>query len=238
MTWGNGEDIMAMLDKIVRRDGFGDVLAEGVKRAAEHVGGEAVNLAIYTQKGNTPRGHDHRVIWLELFDTCVSSTGTIETYGFAPYKQLGMPVVYDTFDPVAVSTVEAKIKGAMIFEDSLVTCRYNTATNIDLLVELVNAATGWDMTIDEAMQVGRRAVNLFRIFNLRGGIGGDLDWPSVRYGSTPLDGPAAGRGIMPHWEKMLANYYQLMGWDGQGRPLPEVLSSLGLESAIMHLENL
>ncbi|MFC2018900.1 aldehyde ferredoxin oxidoreductase family protein [Chloroflexota bacterium] len=238
MNWGNGEAIMAMLDKIVRRDGFGAILAEGVKRAAEHVGGEAVNLAIYTQKGNTPRGHDHRVIWLELFDTCVSSTGTIETYGFAPYKQLGMPGVYDTFDPVAVSTVEAKIKGAMIFEDSLVTCRYNTATNIDLLVELVNAATGWDMTIEEAMGVGRRAVNLFRVFNLRGGIGGELDRPSVRYGSTPLDGPAAGWGIMPHWEKMLANYYQLMGWDEQGKPLPETLSSLGLEDAVTHLENL
>jgi aldehyde:ferredoxin oxidoreductase len=235
MTWGNGEAVMAMLNKIANRQGFGNILAEGVMRAAKHVGGEATNMAVHTQKGNTPRSHDHRALWLELFDTCVSSTGTLETQFNCRYEQLGLSATYDTFDPQVISTVEAKIKGAMIFEDCMATCRFNTATNLDLLSQAVNAVTGWDLNIEKAMVVGKRIANLLRVFNLRNGIGGELDAPSVRYGSTPVDGSVAGKGIMSHWDKMLQNYYQLMGWDEKGRPLPETLRSLGLEGIIPHL---
>jgi aldehyde:ferredoxin oxidoreductase len=62
MTWGNSDAIMEFLNKIAYRQGFGDILAEGVMRAARKIGGEAMKMAIHTQKGNTPRGHDHRVI--------------------------------------------------------------------------------------------------------------------------------------------------------------------------------
>jgi aldehyde:ferredoxin oxidoreductase len=149
---------------------------------------------------------------------------------------LGIPEKIDTFDPEMVSTREAQIKGAMIFDDSLVTCRYNTLSQIDLLCDAVNAATGWDMDVDEAMAIGRRAVNLARAFNLRAGIGAELDAPSPRYGSTPTDGRAAGIGIMPHWDKMLRNYYTLMGWDANtGTPLPQTLKDLGLDFVIPQL---
>ncbi|MBI4330144.1 MAG: hypothetical protein HY673_02540 [Chloroflexi bacterium] len=235
MTWGNGEAIMAMMDRIARRQGFGDVLAEGVMRAARRVGGEATALAVHTEKGNSPRGHDHRVKWLELFDTCVSSMGTLEVHSFAPYALLGMPPVFDDFDPQQVSAVEARIKGAMLFEDSMVTCRFRTATALDLLCKAVNSAAGWDMDVNEAMVVGRRAANMARVFNLRHGIGPELDRPSMRYGSTPLDGAAAGRAIMPHWDAMLANYYHLMGWDKKGRPLEKTLSDLGLADIVPYL---
>jgi aldehyde:ferredoxin oxidoreductase len=135
-----------------------------------------------------------------------------------------------------VSTVCAGIKGSMIFEDSLITCRINTINALDLLCEAVNAATGWDMEFKEAMVVGRRAVNLARAFNLRAGIKAELDAPSMRYGSTPLDGLLAGHGIMPHWDKMLKNYYEKMGWDvATGVPLPETLHSLDLDEVITQL---
>jgi aldehyde:ferredoxin oxidoreductase len=232
MTWGNGEAIVTMLNKIANRQGFGNVLAEGVMRAAQHVGKGATNMAVHTMKGNSVRGHDHRVQWLELFDTSVSNLGTLETHKGAPYKQLGLPETYDNLDPDVISTVEAKIKGAMIFEDSMVTCRFQTSCSVDLLCQAVNMATGWDLDFEEAMIIGKRAVNLARVFNLRHGIGAELDAPSTRYGSTPLDGIAAGRGIMPHWNKMLRNYYKLMGWDEKGYPLPETLRSLGLEDII------
>jgi aldehyde:ferredoxin oxidoreductase len=236
MNWGNGEALMAMLIKIANRQGFGNVLAEGVMRAAQHVGGESTKLAIHTQKGNTPLGHDHRVQWPTLFTLLVSNLGTVETYFRAPFKSLGLPETYDMFDPEAVSTVEAKIKGAMVFEDSLVVCRFQTAHAIDLLRQAVNSATGWDMDFQEAMTVGRRAVNLARAFNLRHGIGAELDAPSVRYGSTPVDGLAAGRSIMPHLDKMLRNYYLQMGWDEvTGKPLPQTLSGLGLDFVIPQL---
>jgi len=186
MTWGNGEAIMVMLNKIANRQGIGDVMAEGVMRAAQHIGGEAPNLAIHTQKGNTPRSHDHRVRWLEFFSTCVSNLGTLETQYHGPYKLLGLPDLYsapkaeELFNPEVISTVEAKLKGAMVFEDSLVTCRFQTATALELLCQAVNAATGWDMDYQEAMVVGRRAVNLARLFNLRYGIAPELGRPSVR----------------------------------------------------------
>jgi len=236
MKWGNSEAIMKLLAKIARREGFGNILAEGVMRAAKTIGGQTPNLAIHTMKGNTPRGHDHRMNWQEMFDTCVSNTGTLESHLTAPYALLGIPPTYDKFDPMMVSTVVATIKGCMLFDDSLVTCRFNTLNAMDLLCRAVNAATGWDMGFKEALTVGRRAVNLARAFNLRAGIKAELDAPSMRYGSTPLDGMAAGIGIMPHWGKMLRNYYEKMGWDEKkGKPLPQTLSDLDLDFVIPQL---
>ena len=171
-----------------------------------------------------------------MFDTCISNTGTLESHQAAPFKLLGLPEVYDRFDPEVISTIEAKIKGAMIFEDSMVTCRFNTSTALDLICQAVNAVTGWNIDVSEAMTVGKRAVNLARAYNLRSGIASELDTPSMRYGSTPLDGMAAGQSIILHWDKMLRNYHRLMGWDEKkGKPLPQTLSDLGLDFVIPQL---
>ena len=238
LTWGNGEALMSLLNKIARREGFGNILAEGVMKAAQQIGGEARELAIYTMKGNTPRGHDHRVVWFEQFDTIVSNTGTIEAHLMAPVKLLGLPASYDKFDPEAISTMVAKTKGAMLFEDSMVTCRINTGTALDLLCQAVNAATGWNLDVAEAMAVGKRAANLARAFNIRHGVGAELDAPSARYGSTLTDGPDAGQGIIPHLDEMIPNYYRNMGWDEKsGKPLPATLSDLGLDFVIPQLES-
>ena len=98
MTWGNVEAVKSLLGKIAGREGIGDVLAEGVMRASRKIGGEAANWAIYTLKGNTPRGHDHRGRWTELFDTCVSDTGTIES-GWGPVQPqaVDLPPFKDPF---------------------------------------------------------------------------------------------------------------------------------------------
>lgn len=233
MTWGNSEAIMEMLSRIANRKGFGNIMAEGVMRAAKKIGGEAVKFAVYTQKGNTPRSHDHRVLRFEQFDTAVSNLGTIEAHSQAPFKLLGMPEVNDNFDPEVLPIVDAKIKGAMVFEDSLMTCRFQTSNQMDLLCQAVNAATGWDFDIPKAMVVGKRAITLARVFNISHGIDPKLDIPSMRYGSTPLDGAAAGRGVMPQWDRMLKNYYNAMGWDEKtGKPLPETMKALDLEFAV------
>jgi aldehyde:ferredoxin oxidoreductase len=236
MTWGNGEAVMAMLTKIAMREGFGNVLAEGVMRAARKIGGKATECAIHTMKGNTPRSHDHRMMWMELFDTSVSNTGTLEAHSAAPFPLLGITQPFDTFDPMVVSTMIARIKGAMVFEDSMVTCRFNTNTALDMMCNAVNAATGWNIDFKEAMKVGKRAVNLARVFNLRHGIKAELDRPSPRYGSTLPDGLGAGKGILLHWDEMRRNYYKNMGWDeNTGAPLPETLKELGLEAVIKQL---
>lgn len=229
--WGDIEAVKKLLKMTAERQGFGDILAEGLKRASEKVGGEAADAAIYTMKGNTPRGHDHRTRWAEMFDTCVSNTGTIETH-----TSVMSPDVQGPENPMKISTEVAQTKGLMQFEDSLGTCRFNTRMNAELLAKAVSASTGWDFTAEEGHRAGRRAVNLMRAFNIRVGIDAELDRPSTRYGSTPVDGPTSGISIMPHWDNMLKNYYNLMGWNTQtGVPLKETLNDLGLEHLIEDL---
>jgi aldehyde:ferredoxin oxidoreductase len=234
IRWGDADAAKELLHMIARREGFGDILAEGVKRASERIGGPAAEAAIYTMKGNTPRGHDHRTRWAEMFDTCVSNTGTIETHTSA----MG-PDAQGPGDWMAVSTEVARTKGLMQLEDSVGTCRFNTRMNAEHIAAAVSAATGWDFTPEEGKRVGLRAVNLMRAFNFRAGIGAEHDRPSARYGSTPVDGPTAGISILPHWEEMLRNYYALMGWHPEtGIPLPETLRDLGIAYVIGDLENL
>lgn len=234
MRWGNVDSVKQLLHMISHRQGIGDILAEGIMRASQRIGGEASECAIYTAKGNTPRGHDHRTRWLEMFDTCVSNTGTIETGPMGLYS--GGAEIQGPGYPIEVSTAEAEMKGMMIFEDSLGICRFNGRMNLVLESEAVSAVTGWDFTPEEAKKVGLRAVNLMKAFNIRAGITMELDRPSTRYGSTPVDGPSKGISIAPHWEKMLDNYYRLMGWDVEtGKPLPATLQKLGLEHVIEDL---
>ncbi|HEX78287.1 MAG TPA: hypothetical protein G4O03_07800 [Dehalococcoidia bacterium] len=234
MTWGNADATLGLLKNIAHRRGFGNLLAEGVKYAAEKVGGEAVNMAICTGKGNTPRGHDHRGKWWEMLDTCVSNTGTLETQLlFLDLGIYGLPKQIDPFSWEQVSAAVAKTKGALQFVDSLVTCWFITRGDLPLLCQAVKAATGWDVDFEEALRVGRRAVNLMRFFSIKRGLTPDLEQPSHRYASTPVDGPVKGRTILPHWQQMISNYYQLMGWDKEtGLPLPETLRELGLEHLI------
>ena len=110
---------------------------------------------------------------------------------------------------------------------------YNRKFFLERVIEILNATTGWDFTKEEIDQQTHRVSNLLRVFNLRHGVKLDVEYPSPRYGSTPTDGPAKGKGIMPNWEYMLDNYYKVMGWDrASGRPLPDTLRSLGLEDII------
>jgi aldehyde:ferredoxin oxidoreductase len=240
MQWGNVEAVRELMRKIAFREGIGDLLAEGTMRAASEIGDEALNFAVGTMKGNSPRGHDHRARWTELMDTVTSNTGTMEVGStFVMDKdvlnELGVDGPPDQASAEQVSTFNAKTNGAMFFEDSMVVCRMNTNTHIPNLVTAVNAATGWDMTVEEAMEIGRRGVNLMRAFNLRHGISPDLDQPSIRYGSAPLDGQLVGISIMPHWDDMLANYHSIMGWDEKGIPTRETLEDLGIAEVADHL---
>ena len=118
----------------------------------------------------------------------------------------------------------------MQFEDSLVVCRFTAGSNFDLYCGLLNEITGWGFDVQEAFETGRRTVHLLKMFNLRQGIHAGLDAPSARYGSAPTSGPAAGKSIMAHWEYMIRNYYENMGWDPEtGKPTPDTLRKFGLE---------
>lgn len=238
MRWGNVEATRAMLRKIAHRQGVGDLLAEGIKHAAQQIGGEAEQVAIYTLKGHSPRTHDHRVRWPEMLDTITSSTGTIETGPVLRPADFGLPNVsaFSLFEPDAVAELIAKAKARMPFYDSLVVCNIATYGDTRLSIELLNAATGWSFSFEDMQNMGLRVVNLLRAFNIRCGITPDVEYPSARYSSVPTDGPLKGTAIAPVWERMVATYYWHMGWDRRtGKPLPITLKRLGLEEIINDL---
>jgi aldehyde:ferredoxin oxidoreductase len=233
VSWGSVEAVRTLLEKIAYRRGIGNLLAEGAKRAAEKVGGPSLSCAIFTRKGNTPRGHDHRAIWTELFDTCFSNTGTIEsTGGFLRAQLHGLEPISNPFDWEQVIRQNAITNGRRVFEDSLGICRF-PAEDIHLIVRNVNAATGWELSLDTAMNIGKRVVNLMRVYNCRCGHTADLDAPSERYGSSPVDGPARGISTKEIWNQARKRYYELMGWDPtSGYPLSATLKTLGLQELV------
>jgi aldehyde:ferredoxin oxidoreductase len=124
----------------------------------------------------------------------------------------------------------------MMFEDSLVTCRFNTRMNVELLSQALSAVTGWTVTWEDGMTIGRRIVQILRAFNIQQGIvGRALDRPSIRYGSVPDSGPAQGRSLHDTWDQMLDVYYSGMGWDATGKPLPDTLKQYGLDTVATDL---
>ena len=237
LSWGNSKAALAMLRKIALRQGVGDILAQGILEAKEHFGPEAGKLAIYTKKGNTPRSHDHRASWRMLLDTCISDTGTDE--GFSSQgtpSQVGLPEDADLFTPEVTAKIVGGVINRMQLDDSLVICRFNSngpGIDMDYVAELIKAITGWEFSGQEASDAGYRIVNLLRVFNLRHGLTADLDMPSDRYGSAPVDGPVQGITIKPVWRKAVQDFYRILGWDVEtSKPLPQTLERLGLESVI------
>lgn len=233
IRWGDAEAAGKLLQMIARREGFGDVLADGVKIAAEYVGGPAYDCAVFTHKGVSPRGHDHRSRWAEMLEGCVASAGTIETGPPVHPEEHGLPVSHNPFDAKEVGYMTGAMQGRRHFEDSLGTCMFTTRTYLSLVCNALNSVTGWDYTKEEAMMFGKRCSALLRLFNLRSGIGMDVERPSERYWSTPVDGPAAGQSAKENWEALTGTYYETVGWDKEtGKPLPEMMRSLGLEYLI------
>lgn len=226
MKWGNVSAARDLLHKIAHREGFCDILAEGVKSAAERIGGEAQKLAVYTKKGNTPRMHDHRSSWPMILDTATSDRG----------RDMDSPLVMGVFTPEETVKAFANVRGRHSVSDSLVVCKFNIigiSRDDNDLPELVNSATGWNMNADDLKRMGFRIVNLLRAFDVRNGLTRDLDAPSMRYSSAPSDGPNQGRSIAPVWDQVLDLYYQSMGWDVKtGKPLPNTLRDIGLEEIV------
>jgi aldehyde:ferredoxin oxidoreductase len=106
-------------------------------------------------------------------------------------------------------------------------CQGPLQTTLDTL----NAISGLGFDKEAALKVGERVINLLRLFNIRQGLTPDHDSISLRLSEAPKEGVAQGKTIGPYLDEMRQNYYKLMGWDEQtGRPLPETLKRLGLET--------
>ncbi|MDP2953012.1 MAG: aldehyde ferredoxin oxidoreductase N-terminal domain-containing protein, partial [Chloroflexota bacterium] len=116
MTWGNTEAVKALMGKIARREGFGDILAEGVLRASQRIGKEARNCGIFYGNGNTPRTYDLRAgRWEAILDDITASTGVKEGDPLHP-EEFGLNPG-DPFSPKDITNVTAKMKGKGPFRD-------------------------------------------------------------------------------------------------------------------------
>jgi len=229
LTWGDTEGAYKLLQMISHRRGFGDILAEGVKRASEKIGGKAAECAIYTQKGASPRGHDHRGRWEEMLDTCTSSNGTMESANPTFQTEVGAPGRINPFDGEQVAKLVGMIRGRRHFEDSLGGCTITFRTKMANLARALSAATGWDYRLEDAVRFGNRTAAILRAFNLRCGIGTEVEYPSARYGSQPVDGPAKEHDIRKQWDRMLDVWYETVNYDRKtGKPKRELLRSLDL----------
>ena len=239
LEWGNSEAILTLIDKIATRRGFGDLLADGVKRAAEKLG-RGKELAFHVKgleiiqadprglKGYglgyvvASRGGDHlrSEPFLELTDD--------------PEKGLELFGV-----PEATLRLEYKGKGKLVryFEDwcavidSLEVCK-NLAGNMDLLplkraAEATQAATGFRFTESQMHEIGERIVNLERMYLIQEGVTRKDDQLPSRFLNEPL--PDGGsKGATFEIEPMLNEYYRERGWSRNGLPREATLRRLGL----------
>jgi aldehyde:ferredoxin oxidoreductase len=97
------------------------------------------------------------------------------------------------------------------------------------LVELLNAVTGWDFTVQDFVTTGERIFNLARLFNAREGMTRKDDLLPLRFEEVLKEGGSAGESYpRKELEKLLDEYYRLRGWSAEGIPTQETLKRLGL----------
>jgi aldehyde:ferredoxin oxidoreductase len=236
LRWGDPGLAETLLRKMVAKEGFGAILALGPLGAARAIGGSAPDFAVHI-KGSGMNLHDWRGGWGMLLANVISSgSGWAATSAdmIGPEPDAGYPDITPPFDYKSKG-LEAMKTGVLKFmRDTLGVCGFMT-WNIGganaITREGLEAITGWDFTEDELLEVGKRVMNLERVYNIRNGL-----TPADDYGISPrlLEAPDGGRAkdnpVKPYLTRMIDDYYRLMGWDIQtGKPWKKTLETLGLK---------
>ena len=236
LSWGNAEAVLQLMEKISRREGFGDLLADGVKRAAERIGGEAALFAVYCKRGMAPHVHDPRTRWGTIFAQAVSDTGSIDGIDFTTRTYPDLGIVEPPSEPdERVAFAQARSGPYRHLEDSLMNCFFfdRGPGMIQIMAEVLSAVTGFGYSKEELLRAGDRITNLLRVYNVREGLMSEDDSLSPRLLSAPQDGPQKGKSFAESFPRVLQAYYREKGWDeNTGKPLPTTLKSLELEEVI------
>jgi aldehyde:ferredoxin oxidoreductase len=228
LKWGNVEAAAELLKRISRREGIGDLLAEGVMRAAHQLGGEFLDMAVFVKRGNAPHIHDPRVRWGTLFTQAISNTGSQEGVDMTSRGSPELGIEKPTSEPDEyLGEVQAKTGPARQFAECLIFCYYQSCS-LKTMTQTLNCLTGADYDVEDCLKVGRRVINLLRMFNKREGMTKEDDCFSSRLGQPPMDGPGKGKSWVPTFEKARNAYYRAMGWGEDGMPTRETLEKLDL----------
>ncbi len=241
LEWGNLEAIEALLERCARREGWlGNLLADGPKELAEALGGEALQWVVHT-KGGTPAQHDWRPLIGQMLRELVASGGMKPQGGGSRepppdlrYREHWGPLAPDQPDGWAWSQIISEqhrqfcgLMGACWFAQNAM-----APDGLNSMVDALNATTGWDVTLDEAMEAGHRAMILQSLFATQRGWRAEDDYTDVgpRFLEPVPDGKYQGFTIAKWLPGLIHEYYRLSGrHELSGRPLRSTLTKLGLE---------
>ena len=229
LNWGNKEAVLALIEKIGQREGIGHLLGEGVKRAAEQLGGEADLYAMHI-KGLELPGYEPRAVKGYGLSMATSNIGGSHMYG-RPKAEMAGTVDPLTEEGKGASIVQAQKEQAI--EDSLIACTFgNSGLDLKKYSEFLLAATGIKEFADVAnlMEIGERIVCLERCFNVREGFTRKDDTLPRRMFSEPLRhaGPAENQ-TFERLDRLLDEYYEAAGYTREGIPTVKKLKDLGIE---------
>lgn len=251
-TWGNAEAAMKLIEKMSLREGIGNLLAEGIKKAAARIGRGSEKYAMEVKGLEIPM-HEPRGKKGVGLAYAVSARGAchmqtfhdtdLEAENVAP--EIGIAGGLNRHDTSRdkVDMIK-KSQDWVAITNSLCLCTAPAwvgfeYTKPSFLVEALNAVTGMNFTVNELMTIGERMNNLCRCFNVREGITRKDDYLPRRFMEEPLpDGPSRGQRITnEELQKMLDDYYELRGWNkSTGIPDKGKLLELGLERAAKAIE--
>ncbi|MGB9887858.1 MAG: aldehyde ferredoxin oxidoreductase C-terminal domain-containing protein, partial [Moorellales bacterium] len=244
LHFGNHRALMELLRQMAYREGFGAVLADGSKRAAQTIGRGAEAFALHI-KGLELPAYDVRGAKAHGLNYCTSYTGADHNRGYAFQEIFGVPV------PQAVDRLVYEGKGELCKWNQDVraatcdcppTCAFLLDTALaevalENTASLINAASGLDLTPEQVERVGERLNNLARVYNLREGFTREDDLPPRRLMEEAIPGgTSAGEKLAREdVERMLDEYYRARGWDERGVPTRKKLEELGLAEAVKDL---
>jgi aldehyde:ferredoxin oxidoreductase len=245
LHFGNVEAMLQLVEKIARRDGFGDVLADGSKKAAEIIGKNAGAYAMHVKGLELPY-HEPRLNQGLSIHYSVHAVGADHVTG--PIDN-GLPGLMDNWDRIHLAeklapTELSPRKARMAYElglykempNYLGVCSF-VPWNITQLRDAVEAVTGWPATTWRLMKAVERGMTLMRLFNLREGFTCNDDLLPERFHTAPKTGPLKDIRIDPEAHReAVETYYQLLGWDCNGVPTKACLTELDLEWAAQFLK--
>ncbi|MBI4790203.1 MAG: aldehyde ferredoxin oxidoreductase family protein [Chloroflexi bacterium] len=246
LRFGNADAMLTMIEMIARREGIGKLLAEGTRRAAQVIGGDAPYFAMHVKGQELPM-HDPRGKAGVGLGYATSDTGAEhlvsfhdtqfqnpDSLAFQAARSLGLTEALPARELSKKKAAQyALLENWSSLGKVLGLCYFGPAPRafiqVDEVVAIVNAATGWNLAVGGLLQIGERATNLARAFNVREGFSKQDDALPERL-FTPLEnGALAGAALSKQeFEHALQALYGCKGWDANGVPTRERLESLGL----------
>ncbi|MCL4459653.1 MAG: aldehyde ferredoxin oxidoreductase family protein [Chloroflexi bacterium] len=244
LEWGDTNTIIGLIERIALRQGIGDLLALGVKGAAERIGRGAERYAMHV-KGLELPGQDGRVGKGFGLAHVTSNRGGDHLYALPTIDQAGLletaKRLFPAFLPEIMQTDSEKYKAHMVvygehynaIADATGICKFASTRSHALYPEDVAqglTALGFPYTTEELLKAGERIINLERLFNLREGLSSATDRLPARLLTEPaiVSDTSETRTFTIDLDQMLQEYYHLRGWSPHGLPQSIKLEELGL----------